>query len=179
MIRKVIIVVLTLAAVVTITAWVVSHTVHAIDVDKHTVAYSWGRDYSFQEPTDPESMWLLVAFRQGTLHLTRWNFDARRRLPASRRWRWLGFSLATGTRSRIKPPYSLWSLQIPLWCPIVLFAFYPTIAFIRGPLRRYRRRRKGLCLKCGYDLTGNVSGVCPECGAEVPSPDDAHHRMDP
>jgi hypothetical protein len=22
----------------------------------------------------------------------------------------------------------------------------------------------GRCLFCGYDLTGNVSGVCPECG---------------
>lgn len=25
-----------------------------------------------------------------------------------------------------------------------------------------------ICWKCGYDLTGNVSGVCPECGASVP-----------
>ncbi len=23
-----------------------------------------------------------------------------------------------------------------------------------------------LCIKCGYDLRGNVSGVCPECGGE-------------
>jgi hypothetical protein len=23
------------------------------------------------------------------------------------------------------------------------------------------------CLDCGYDLTGNVSGICPECGASV------------
>ena len=23
------------------------------------------------------------------------------------------------------------------------------------------------CLKCGYDLTGNTSGVCPECGMEI------------
>ena len=23
------------------------------------------------------------------------------------------------------------------------------------------------CLECGYDLTGNVSGVCPECGIPV------------
>lgn len=53
----------------------------------------------------------------------------------------------------------------PLWAPFILFAAYPTVAFIRGPLRRSRRRRKGLCLKCGYDLTGNVSGVCPECGS--------------
>jgi len=27
-----------------------------------------------------------------------------------------------------------------------------------------RRRRVGLCERCGYDLQGNVSGVCPECG---------------
>ena len=23
------------------------------------------------------------------------------------------------------------------------------------------------CLKCGYNLTGNESGVCPECGVEI------------
>jgi len=28
-----------------------------------------------------------------------------------------------------------------------------------------RRKRAGRCQLCGYDLTGNVSGVCPECGA--------------
>jgi hypothetical protein len=31
-------------------------------------------------------------------------------------------------------------------------------------LRTLERRRKGLCLHCGYDLTANTSGVCPECG---------------
>ena len=25
-----------------------------------------------------------------------------------------------------------------------------------------------LCTNCGYDLTGNVSGRCPECGKEIP-----------
>ena len=30
--------------------------------------------------------------------------------------------------------------------------------------RGLRRRREGRCRQCGYDLTGNVSGVCPECG---------------
>jgi hypothetical protein len=29
---------------------------------------------------------------------------------------------------------------------------------------RAERLEKGQCLRCGYDLTGNVSGVCPECG---------------
>ena len=27
----------------------------------------------------------------------------------------------------------------------------------------------GLCLRCGYHLAGNVSGVCPECGQPLPA----------
>ena len=27
-----------------------------------------------------------------------------------------------------------------------------------------RQQLSGRCAECGYDLTGNVSGVCPECG---------------
>jgi hypothetical protein len=29
---------------------------------------------------------------------------------------------------------------------------------------RAERREKGLCVRRGYDLRGNVSGVSPECG---------------
>jgi hypothetical protein len=58
-------------------------------------------------------------------------------------------------------------LVVPLWGPLVLFTIYPAMALIRGPYRRHRRHRKGLCVQCGYSLTGNVSGVCPECGEKV------------
>ncbi len=36
-------------------------------------------------------------------------------------------------------------------------------------LLRERLRAHGIaiCITCGYDLTGNVSGRCPECGTEV------------
>lgn len=58
-----------------------------------------------------------------------------------------------------------WSaISFPLWAPFLAFAAFPGLAFIRGPLRRWRRRRRGLCVKCGYDLTGNTTGTCPECG---------------
>jgi hypothetical protein len=35
-----------------------------------------------------------------------------------------------------------------------------------------KRSSSGYCKHCGYCLTGNVSGVCPECGkkCETPSP---------
>ncbi len=58
----------------------------------------------------------------------------------------------------------------PVWFPpvgAVAIGAYPLSAFIRGPLRRRGRRRRGLCLGCGYDLTGNVSGLCPECASPV------------
>lgn len=31
-----------------------------------------------------------------------------------------------------------------------------------------RRLSPNLCRQCGYDLTGNVSGRCPECGTMIP-----------
>lgn len=42
----------------------------------------------------------------------------------------------------------------------VVIAFNP----IHRRMRRRRWKRRGLCLDCGYDLTGNESGRCSECG---------------
>jgi hypothetical protein len=53
--------------------------------------------------------------------------------------------------------------EIPLWGLFVLSAFAPAVLFCRR-VQRWDRRRKGMCRQCAYDLTGNVSGVCPECG---------------
>ena len=42
--------------------------------------------------------------------------------------------------------------------------------YSRHRYRRFLRERLNsqgipICMKCGYDLTGNVSGICPECGS--------------
>ena len=51
---------------------------------------------------------------------------------------------------------------VPLWFTAWLFAMPPGLW-----LRRYRRRRdrirRGLCLRCGYDLRASPD-ACPECG---------------
>lgn len=57
-----------------------------------------------------------------------------------------------------------------LWPPLVLFSLYPAVTFLRGPLRRRWRKKRGLCTTCGYVLRGNTTGRCPECGTKHSMP---------
>ncbi len=55
---------------------------------------------------------------------------------------------------------------------VAAFAVFVIIWLVRRRITRNLRHelnRGGLptCLKCGYNLTGNVSGVCPECGRKL------------
>jgi len=59
-------------------------------------------------------------------------------------------------------------LRLPLWMPFFLLMIYPTSRAWRGPIRRLRRRRRNQCMECGYILSGNTSGICPECGTPIP-----------
>jgi hypothetical protein len=57
-------------------------------------------------------------------------------------------------------------VYIPLWLSFLAFALLPfhwsVITFVtRWRLARHR------CPKCSYSLTGNISGICPECGTAV------------
>ncbi len=68
-----------------------------------------------------------------------------------------------------------------LWSPYsILFSilFATPIALVTGiPFIVYRRRkaerikwlaRECYCTNCEYDLPGNVSGICSECGTPIP-----------
>lgn len=149
MVRKAIIVVLTLAALLTAYNWRGSR-----DVTIRTGGYI------------TERHWLSFDFRSGHLGVDYRSLKAR---PQPLLMKTMDLGLLGVFEVYARDAAAGWRynrITVPLWFPLLLFASYPTLAFVRGPLCRWRRRRKGLCLKCGYNLTGNVSGMCPECGTD-------------
>ena len=55
------------------------------------------------------------------------------------------------------------------WVLLIMLALATGATFVGEVNRRWGKviamaPPTGQCLTCGYDLTGNVSGVCPECG---------------
>jgi hypothetical protein len=152
MIRKAIILILTLGAVGTV----------LLDL----VGRRWDITCSFEDPTEDAMRPIAFSARDG-------------RLVISTGWPHGCLTGVTVTDKKVAPgihwfketsrEHTTNNLQLPLWHSSVLLALYPTIAFIRSSIRRWRRRGHGLCVKCSYDLTGNESGVCPECGTRIDS----------
>ena len=62
------------------------------------------------------------------------------------------------------PAGSFFEMLVPLWCFFLACAI-PTAWLWH---RDRRRVRPGCCRRCGYNLTGNTSGDCSECGAPTP-----------
>ena len=52
--------------------------------------------------------------------------------------------------------------HIPVWLLVVAVGLPTAVLWWRD-----RRPMAGFCKFCKYDLTGNVSGTCPECGTAV------------
>ncbi len=51
----------------------------------------------------------------------------------------------------------------------VSLALMSGMVYVR--MRFWPRYPPGHCVQCGYDLTGNVSGTCPECGTSLTNKD--------
>ncbi len=154
MIRKTVIIVLTLAAFSTAAA-----CAYSLTTSEPVCIY---RVYPVAT-----SSYMVVADRY-QVRASHWLFFETPRSSRRTEMAWLGFGLlSTVGTTPAGTGLLTHRVSAPIWVPFLLLATYPTVAFIRGPLRLWRRRNTGHCLRCGYDLTGNESGVCPECGTEV------------
>jgi hypothetical protein len=87
-------------------------------------------------------MWASLAFLFAAIVLTIMTF--------------LPFLIADGTSN------------MPAIVGLATLTIVPPLFLARWVYRRMRWGKPkddgGECLKCGYDLTGNVTGRCPECG---------------
>jgi hypothetical protein len=79
-------------------------------------------------------------------------------------WRYVlgGVLPRCGANDRLIREYTFEELVVPFWIPLAVLG--AGVAYV---LIRSRRLHEGLCRRCGYNLTGNVTGTCPECGAWV------------
>lgn len=67
-------------------------------------------------------------------------------------------------------PITGWHVGIPMWMLVGLTLLVPIVRFSDlgfAACRQRQRKRHGLCPDCSYDLKGNLSGICPECGNSV------------
>ena len=61
-------------------------------------------------------------------------------------------------------PYRITWFVFPFWFSTGALTLVGAYPIVRGPVRRQWRRWRGACAECGYNLWGNRSGRCPECG---------------
>jgi hypothetical protein len=94
-----------------------------------------------------------------------WNADTHKRFA--------GFEWAAGSywppmawQFRRRPTFQ--RCGIPCWFIVVISAPLPAACIMRL-LRRRRRIRRGLCLRCGYNLRATPDR-CPECGIPASQP---------
>lgn len=151
-------------------------------------AVLWARSFRVQDSIAwQKSDHILVASSQGRLWVFCWvSKPAGGAVPAQlrretmqpqvldvSRQRWVihyfhlpGLTVRTGAADIAR---ALFDVTISHWLAALAAAVLPArwIVLYRGRWRREARRRAGCCLTCGYNLAGNASGTCPECGTPI------------
>jgi hypothetical protein len=105
----------------------------------------------------------LLATIQGTAS----NLTITRTVPPPAKNTW-GTGTISGMTFRLTPTFAYDRIALPYW-PVVAIVLTPAWISALVALARARRgimrRRRGLCVKCGYDLRGSAfESACPECG---------------
>ncbi len=147
MIRRLALIMCVVLLLLAVVAWALSYT-------------TWGRMSLQPRPVitftrDNDEVWLSTGISDQQISF---EVEAASPVMQSGPMRYYAVSSARGVR-------------VPLW--LVCAGFAVACVFMACLGRRSRRRHRlasGCCIRCGYNLTGNVSGVCPECGERIRPP---------
>lgn len=146
----------TLAAILSLCAfWIGTSTLQSFRTGKPVHLY--------RSPLESSSV-MAVADRW-ELRLWHWSYQSAGATGAQSKGAIGGFAYDFSTR---RAGNGLTLITHKLAMPSVI-AFAPAFVFpimliVRRPLRRWKRKRQGLCLTCGYNLAGACEPRCPECG---------------
>lgn len=133
------------------------------------------------ERSEGQESWFQALFRDGRARfVVLWPNEGQspyRSLSAfegeKRRWRrddrvsrdrWaIEFQQGVMSRRRGRGSARITLVDIPLWMPAALLVIYPAIYAVYHSSIRNTRIKKGLCLKCGFDYRSFGLDICPEC----------------
>jgi hypothetical protein len=144
-IRRILIAVLAALFAVTVLSWGVSYwRMHGVQNLRHLGAW-WlfsengviGYERSYERLGPPNRTTTPSPF---------WERATGRRYPAYLSW--------------FEAPH-VWRASVPWYLPTAIVG-----GLLAAASSWPKRRPPGTC-RCGYDLTGNVSGTCPECGRRM------------
>lgn len=133
--------------------------------------YEWG-NY-----TAAESGWGAINCERGYIRVATWIPSGAPHAPTQRDVLYIGVGglyvlvqelgpgeyLDSAGVHRVPPTVHLF-LSMPGMLVAAACGAYPGIRLLLYRWRRAARLRRGVCLKCGYDLRGLVRSRCPECG---------------
>jgi hypothetical protein len=118
----------------------------------------------------PDGSWTAQVTGYGRLEIRAGNTAMAAAIPPPQA---SGFSASNALSVRMMPDalctITYRAVGLPFWF-LCLITAVPASRLCVHAWRRRRKARRGLCARCGYDLTGNVSGVCPECGTAAARP---------
>lgn len=142
----------------------------------------WARSYAIQDELDigtPSGRAGILSFR-GRVGFGRVAVPARFIGQIPRGVRYRSQPAGAAASSNLRPGWSSWTglqvayvrqmgftaaeVRVPYWFVFLLGGLLAAV-LIR---RKYHATPCGFCPVCAYSLTGNVSGVCPECGTPAP-----------
>ena len=84
--------------------------------------------------------------------------------------------LSTSQRFGLMLPESADGWFVELSIPLCLSTLTSSVMVVVACLVGVVQKPSSPCTRCNYDLTGNMSGVCPECGHSGPEVRSESHR---